>query len=104
MAPRTPTSIVAPATHNSSVPGRAASGTCSVWLRISAYTPTFVSRPASTAVTAAGAAVEVGHVDGAGGLVHERQRHQEQRRGHQAHDHVGHAGAHLAGTPAQREQ
>ena len=55
IAPNTPTSIVAPATHNRSVAGRVSSGNSSVWVRMMAYTPTLVSRPAKIAVTGDGA-------------------------------------------------
>ena len=54
MAPRMPMIIVASAAHISrSDSGE--SGNSSVWVRMIAYTPTLVSRPANTAVTGAGA-------------------------------------------------
>ncbi len=53
-APRIPTSIVASATHMSTSSSRP-SGNSSVCVRMIAYTPTLVSRPANTAVTGAGA-------------------------------------------------
>ena len=55
MAPSTPTSIVAPASTSSSVAGRVLSGNSRVWVRMMAYTPTLVSRPAKIAVTGDGA-------------------------------------------------
>ena len=53
-APSTPTIIVASATISSSVSTSLSRKIC-VSVRIIAYTPTFVSRPAKTAVTGAGA-------------------------------------------------
>ncbi len=48
IAPRTPTIIVSPAIHSSTV--RCSPGNSCVWVRIIAYTPTLVSRPANTAL------------------------------------------------------
>ena len=53
-APRTPTTIVARATTSSSMLMSEVWNSC-VSVRMSAYTPTLVSRPANTAVTGAGA-------------------------------------------------
>ena len=55
MAPRMPITIVSPASTSSSVAGRSSAPNSSVWVRIRAYTPTLVSSPANTAVTADGA-------------------------------------------------
>ncbi len=53
-APRMPTSIVASAAAISAA-SAVPSGNRRVCVRMIAYTPTFVSRPANTAVTGAGA-------------------------------------------------
>ncbi len=50
IAPRTPVTMVSPATASSSVDG-SLSVNNSVWLRMIAYTPTLVRRPANMAVT-----------------------------------------------------
>ena len=54
MAPSTPTTMVAPAITSISRPGGVA-GNSRVWVRMMAYTPTLVSRPAKIAVTGDGA-------------------------------------------------
>ncbi len=54
IAPNTPTSIVTSAATRSTS-SSAPPGNSSDWARMIAYTPTFVSRPANTAVTGAGA-------------------------------------------------
>ena len=55
IAPRTPMSIVAAARTSRSVAGRLSSGNNRSWVRMMAYTPTLVRRPAKMAVIGDGA-------------------------------------------------
>ena len=55
IAPSTPIVIVRTAITISTVPIQSGGSNRSVWVRMIAYTPTFVSRPAKIAVTGPGA-------------------------------------------------
>src|SRR5215213_4716144 len=98
-APRMPMIMVSSAATSSSgsSPPLGNSSECA---RMIAYTPTFVSRPANTAVTGAGARChpvephrELRNVQRAGCGIDERDAEQEDQRRHHRNHHVGDASA-----------